>query len=135
MAAGPFDTCVFVHGAGNHPEAYEPSVLDSFPAYWGSVEDRVSCSKKLFMNMDTTTRAWDDASLAQSFCAAAQGVCKPSCTSRHSCSLTSMKSQQASSIANTIVFTHGSGNLIVGNAVASNLCSFDSTSSWVELQV
>lgn len=36
---------------------------------------------------------------------------------------------------NTLIVAHGSGNLIVGNAVAKGKCSIDKTSLWIELQV
>jgi len=111
-----FKRCVFVHGPGVLPAADGATVRSAFSEYWGDADSHASCSQYLFLQLDTTTQSWDSPSLGQQFCnAAAPG--------------------QDRFIKDTVVFAHGSGNLIVAAAVATGVCSFDDkTSAWAELQ-
>jgi len=110
-----FKRCVFMHGPGVLPAADAARSGSTFPEYWGDADTHVGCSQSVFLQLDTTNQPWDSPVLGQQFCNAVA-----SATTR--------------SISNTIVFVHGSGNLVIGAAVAAGQCSFEQSSAWVELQ-
>jgi len=123
--------CVFIHGVGNTPSPGVPALrTDAFPSYWGAVERHTpQCGRRVFLDVDTMYRGWDDRSLQEQVCAAAT----------HDSDTGPVTMDQAGrmtmgNITNTIVFTHSMGNLMLAGAIEAGLCSLDqASSSWYEV--
>lgn len=114
--------CVFIHGVGHTPvPGSAPILVGSFPYYWGKVHEVVSqCRSKVFLNVETMYRGWDNTTLQQQVCAAA--TYDPA-TKKSSMGL----------ISDRIVFTHSMGNMMLAGAIQKGVCHLDSSSSWYEV--
>ncbi|KAG7394926.1 hypothetical protein PHYBOEH_004447 [Phytophthora boehmeriae] len=107
--------CIFIHGLGVSTE--EPDNQDSFPAYWGNVTDHTPCcSTTKYAHLDTVNNSWTSAMQQQKVCDRALAVSETS---------------TGSVIADTIVFTHSMGGLMMSGALANGRCSLASSSTWV----
>lgn len=104
--------CVFVGGLGLHKSEGAKSTQGA-DDYWG---DKIvsylsgKCSSFKFVQRDMKGKGWDDPSHATTFCNDA---------------VTS-----GSVIDNTLIFSHGSGSLVVANALVTNECSFSTSTRW-----
>lgn len=65
--------CVFIHGVGQTPAlGSAPILTGSFADYWGKIEEHTpQCRSRIFLNVDSLQRGWDDVSLQTEVCAAA----------------------------------------------------------------
>ena len=108
----PARPCGFVGGIGLHKsEGYKTSQGSS--DYWGDkIESYLAgkCSSFKFVQRDMKGKGWDDPSHATAFCNDATTT--------------------GSVIDNTLVFSHGSGSLVVANALLTNACSFSASTRW-----
>jgi len=106
--------CVFLHGSG---ELQDMPITDTFPDYWGNVENYTpQCREHVFNHHQTVTRRYDDPFLMLGYCEVATFP------------------EGGYWINNKIVFTHSMGNLILAAAIRAGLCAFNlSSSSWYEV--
>ena len=123
----PVKHCVFLHGAGvpDVPGSFGSSFESSFPWYWGPVHHYVKdfCTDVKFIHLPTADKAWDDPFLGDHFCywAATRGD-------------GNIADAAHGEITNTLLFVHGSGNLIAAKAFNEGKCSVGDSSHWFEIQ-
>lgn len=108
----PQRPCIFVHGTGHNKD--ESAKTDKFESYWGQIHNVLApqCSSFQFLRRDMQHSTWDDPSHATAFCDEAAGG-----SSGHP-------------IGNKLIFSHGSGSLVVAAAIHNNVCSMSSTTRW-----
>ncbi|ETW02947.1 hypothetical protein H310_05392 [Aphanomyces invadans] len=111
---GPKKPCLFVHGLG---ESNAGPATVSFPSYWGDVSSPC-CLSTTFVHFDTTTQGWNDLSLQKQFCNAAAAA---------------SKTALPNAIGSLILVTHSMGNMLASGALASKVCSFSTSVTWVSL--
>ncbi|DAZ98835.1 TPA: hypothetical protein N0F65_000991 [Lagenidium giganteum] len=115
--AGGKKACLFVHGLG---ETYDGPEANSFPAYFGDIQNQAACCSSIkFMRMDTTNNAWYDDALPKKMCKAA---------------LTMVRSTDPMKMEGIALIGHSMGNLIISAAANKGLCAIDTTKSmWISL--
>jgi len=108
--------CVFLHGVG---EWITGNLTDSFPDYWGYVEDYTpQCKTRTFIHQETKMRGWDNDELQEKYCEAALVGNAPGDRQIH----------------DKVLFVHSMGNLILAGAIKSEKCSINSDStSWFNI--
>lgn len=119
VGTGALSRCVFLHGIGETITA--PTTPTDTGGYWGgSVINQylgVDCNSTAFIHQDTSTRTWDDPELLTAFCQAVAGG-----------------TDLSTPVPNTVVISHSMGNLAIGEAFRTGLCSLDdSSSTWLSL--
>ncbi|OWF37098.1 uncharacterized protein LOC110440616 [Mizuhopecten yessoensis] len=113
----PKKHCLFVHGAGEHPETDRYMDMPELLHYWGHIERYTpQCLTRRFMWYNSINRGWDDTESHKMFCEFAIG-------------------NSSRPISHSMVFTHSMGNLVVAAAFHRRFCKFDhSTSEWYSIQ-
>lgn len=111
---GGLKSCLFVHGLGY----YEGETTDSFPDYFGDIDQRQRCcSSTKFIHLDTVAKTWYDDELTDKLCAVAAEV----------------TGSPKDSLENLALVAHSMGNLITASALSKGTCKLASSSKWIAL--
>jgi len=110
--------CVFVAGLGQKVD-YGLSTTDSKPYFGDEFQDYVPCCSSIqYIELATSLYAWYDLTLVNELVG-------------YLFQISSSSSASTRVVADTIIFTHSSANLMLAYAISQNLVSLDTTTTWL----
>ncbi|POM59795.1 hypothetical protein PHPALM_31421 [Phytophthora palmivora] len=110
--------CVFVAGLGQKTD-YGLSTTDQKPYFGDEFQDYVPCCASIqYIELATSLYAWYDLTLVNEMV-------------DYLFKISSSSDSSTKVIADTIIFTHSSANLMLAYAISQNLCSLDSSTTWL----
>ncbi|KAG7390157.1 hypothetical protein PHYPSEUDO_008611 [Phytophthora pseudosyringae] len=110
--------CVFVAGLGQKTD-YGLSTTDSKPYFGDKFQDYVPCCSSVqYIELATSLYAWYDLTLVNELVG-------------YLFEISSSSNSNTKVISDTIIFAHSSANLMLAYAISQNLCSLDSTTTWL----
>lgn len=116
VCKGKIRPCLFIHGL----RPLEEQVEEPIHGYWGKIQQHAPCCSSIhYTNMDTFRSTWYDAKMTNAICDAALAL---------------SSTFNSTTINDVIVVTHSMGGLILGSAIANNVCQLGDSSTWVSLQ-
>ncbi|KAG1697046.1 hypothetical protein DVH05_017431 [Phytophthora capsici] len=110
--------CVFVAGLGQKTD-YGLSTTDLKPYFGDKFQDHVPCCSSIqYIELATSLYAWYDLTLVNELVG-------------YLFQISSSSNANTKVISDTIIFAHSSANLMLAYAISQNLCSLDSTTTWI----
>ncbi|KAL3666894.1 hypothetical protein V7S43_007843 [Phytophthora oleae] len=110
--------CVFVAGLGQKTD-YGLSTTDSKPYFGDKFQDYVPCCSSIqYIELATSLYAWYDLTLVNELVG-------------YLFQISSSSNANTKVISDTIIFAHSSAKLMLAYAISQNLCTLDSTTTWI----
>ncbi|KAF0697016.1 Aste57867_12290 [Aphanomyces stellatus] len=108
--------CVFVHGVGSTGGP----TTSTFESYWGQIHTLLPCCSSFhFAHLELVTERWDSPTVQRAFCNVALRV--------------SNATNASTTIGDVTILAHSMGNLVVGGALANNVCAMSEATTWFSL--